>query len=161
MLSPIARELAMQKTFPKSKPERLNEPSTTELEIPHREVRETLWGAVWEVLRITGEDFLPEMPFKESVEMILMFNAIFNAHLARRPINQQRLADELGMSRPAVRRRLELFEARGVIEGGWQRAVNPIRISKAVLASPKSDERLRRLRQLIIDAGAALSKLEV
>jgi hypothetical protein len=34
-------------------------------------------------------------------------------------------------------------------------------MSKAVLASPQSDERLRRLRQLIIDAAAALSKLKI
>jgi predicted ArsR family transcriptional regulator len=71
------------------------------------------------------------------------------------------LADELGTSRNAVRRRLELFEARGIVESGWQRGGNPIRITKAVLASPQSDDRLRRLRQLIIDAGVALSKLEV
>jgi hypothetical protein len=157
----IARELAMPKTFPKSKPEQLNELSMTELEIPHQEVRVIIWKTVFDVLRLTGDRFLPEMPFKESVEMVVIFNAIFIAHLARRPTNQQRLADELGMSRPAVRRRLEVLEARGVIEGGWQRRVNPVRISTAVLASPESDERLRQLRQLMVDAGAALSKLEV
>jgi len=130
--------------------------------IPHQEVREIIWNAVvFEILSTTSGDFFPEMQFKESVDMIVFFNAIFRAHLARRPINQQRLADELGTSRNAVRRRLEVFEARGIIEGGWQRGGNPIRMSKAVLASPQSDERLRRLRQLIIDAAEKLSKLEV
>jgi hypothetical protein len=126
----------------------------------HHEVRGIVWGTEFEVLRVTAESFLPEMAFKDAVDMIVFFNAIFNAHFARMPINQERLKDTLGMSRNAVRARLEVLEARGVIESGWQRGVNPIRIRKAVLDSPESDERLQRIVQLHIDAIVALSKLE-
>ena len=91
----------------------------------------------------------------------MFFNKVFNAHLAKRPINQQQLADELGVSRNAVRARLEVLEKRGIIDGGWQRGANPIRISKAVLASPESMKRIQRLWQLFVDLGVELSKYKV
>jgi hypothetical protein len=119
-----------------------------------------LWGTEFEVLRITAEDFLPDVPFKRAVEMIVFYNAIFKADLAGKPTNQKQLAKEMGLSRPAISQRLEEFDARGVIEGGWQRGANPIGINRAMLASPKSDERLGRILQLYIDAVVTVSKVE-
>jgi hypothetical protein len=132
----------------------------SKIPIAHPQVREALWGAEWEVVRLTIEDFLPDLPFKEGVGLIVIYNAIFKADLAGKPTNQAQLAKEMGLSRPAIRQRLELFEARGVIEPGWQRGANPIRINRAMLASPKSDERLRRILQLYIDAVVTVSKVE-
>ena len=131
--------------------------------MPHQAVRELVWNTTFGVICTTAEDFLPEMPFKEAVEMIAIVNAIFKADLARRPTNQVRLAKKMGMSRTAVRRRLEVLEARDVIEDGWRKehGASPIRINTEMLASPKSDARLRKLVQLILDAAAALSKLKV
>ena len=130
-------------------------------ETPYEEVRALIWGTVFKAMSMTAESLLPEMPFKEAVDMIVFFNKVFNAHLAKRPINQQQLADELGVSRNAVRARLEVLEKRGIIDGGWQRGANPIRISKAVLASPESMKRIQRLWQLFVDLGVELSKYKV
>jgi hypothetical protein len=129
--------------------------------MPNRELRALAWTLVNDILLLARESFFADMPKNESAKMTLLLHTIMNGHLNGTPISQRGLEKELGVSRPAVRRRLVELEKRACIEPGWQDGANPIRINMAMLATPEAKERLRRLLQLILDAAAALSKLEI
>jgi hypothetical protein len=73
-----------------------------------------------------------------------------------KPFNVLGLSKHLEMPRPTLLRRVAYLESGDII----RREDRRLRINTAIFAAPLRDENIRRLRQIIIEAGNALSKMD-
>jgi DNA-binding IclR family transcriptional regulator len=109
-----------------------------------------------DVLRLRHRAYYPELRFIETVEITVILMAIFSAECDGKPLTALGLAKHLEMPRATLLRRLSFLEAKGEI----RRGAEGFRVNATIFATPSRDEAIRGLRQTIIDAGNALSKLQ-
>jgi hypothetical protein len=124
------------------------------LMIPFRETRLIVAHLLHDVLRL-GHSAFAEMPFMEAVQTIVISTAIFAAESKGEPFSVLGLSRHLQMPRATLHRRLAYLESKGIVTRDGRVGLNP-----QMFKTPTGDENIRRLRQLIIDAGVALSKLD-
>jgi hypothetical protein len=134
------------------------ETSSPEAELPFRESRLITARLLHDILRL-GHSSLPDLPFMQAVEILMITTSIFIAETEGTPLNASTLSRHLGMPRPTLFRRLSFLASKGMVRrhggphGGLQ--LNP-----QMFRTEVRDRDIRRLRQLIIDAGVALSKTD-
>jgi DNA-binding IclR family transcriptional regulator len=124
-------------------------------EVPFRETRLIVARLLHDVLRL-GHGAFAELPFMQAVEVTVIITAIFSAENDGKPFNVLGLSKHLGMPRATVFRRLSFLDRKGIVHRDDQ----GLRINPQIFATPSRDENIRHLRQIIIDAGTALSKME-
>jgi hypothetical protein len=131
--------------------------TTPDLEkIPFYETRLVFAHLLHQVLRL-GHGAFGELPFMQAVEVIVIVTAIFLAENNGEPFSTSGLSKHLAMPRATMFRRLAFLEQKEII----CRDAHGLRINPRIFATPTRDEAVRRLRQIIIDTGATLSKSDV
>jgi predicted transcriptional regulator len=123
------------------------------LNIPRREIRAVTWTLLSDINRLIHRAFFPDMPFHETGDLTLIVLAILRMHLADTPLTIVGLAQEMQMPRSTLYARLDVLEARGIIEQG---DIRPVRFNMAKL----SDEPLRELVEMIHHAAARLPRTD-
>jgi PAS domain S-box-containing protein len=109
-----------------------------------------------DVLRSGHRGGLTELPFMHAVEILVIISAILWAEREDKLFNALSLSKHLGMPRATLFRRLSFLQSKKIV----CRNADGLRLNRQVWATPVRDENIRDLRQLIIDAGAALSKVD-
>jgi len=125
-------------------------------EIPFYETRLVVAHSLHDVLRL-GHGGFGELPFTQAVEVIVIVTAIFSAESNGEPFSALGLSKHLGMPRATLFRRLSYLESKEII----CRDAQGLRINPRIFATPARDESIRHLRQIVINAGAKLSMLDV
>jgi hypothetical protein len=120
--------------------------------VPFHETRLIIARLLHEVLRLG----FPDLPFMQAVETTVIVTAIFSAENEGEPFTAQSLSTHLGMPRATLFRRLSYLESKGTV----RRDAQGLRINPQIFATPIRDKNIRHLRQIIIDAGIALSKMD-
>jgi len=123
--------------------------------IPFYETRLVFAHLLHQVLRL-GHGAFGELPFMQAVEVIVIVTAIFLAESKGEPFKALGLSKHLGVPRATLFRRLAFLESKKII----CRDAQGLRINPRIFATPTRDEAVHRLRQIIITAGATLSKLD-
>lgn len=124
------------------------------MEDPFRDTRLIVADLLHHVLR-SGHSAFAELPFMEGVEVIVIVTAIYSAERRGETFTKRGLSIHLGMPRPTLLRRLAYLESKGLV----QRDAEGLRINPQMFEAI-SDENIRGLREMIIDAGTALSAVE-
>lgn len=124
-------------------------------EVPFHESRLIIARMLHDVLRF-GHGAFAELPFIEAVETTMIATAILIGESDGRPFTTLGLAKHLQMPRATLVRRLSILVAKGII----RRDARALRLNPQIFASPIRDEAILRLRQIVIDAGTALSKTD-
>jgi hypothetical protein len=124
--------------------------------IPRRDTRLIVAQLLADVLRLRHRNYYPELRFMETVEVTVILMAIFSAECNGKPLSALGLSKHLEMPRATLLRRLSFLEAKGEI----RREAQGLRVNAAIFAPLSRDETIRRLRQTVIDAGAALSSID-
>jgi DNA-binding IclR family transcriptional regulator len=109
-----------------------------------------------DVLRLRHHQYYPELRFMETVEITVILMAIFSAECKGKPLTALGLSKHLEMPRATLLRRLSFLESKGEI----RREAQGLRVNAEIFAGSSRDETIRRLRQTIINAGTALSKID-
>ena len=125
--------------------------------IPHQAVRDVGGRLVVEILRAGHRAYFPDVPFIEAVEAELIVIEIMIAELDGKPFTTLRLAKHLQMPRTTLVRRIAYLVKKGALT---RDARSKLHISRSIVASPAGDRSAARVRQLILDAGNALSKMD-
>ena len=126
------------------------------MEKPRRNIRVIIAQLLADVLRLRHRDYYPELPFMETVEISVILMTIFSAECNGKPLSALGLSKHLEMPRATLLRRLSFLESRGEIRREAQR----LRVNAAIFATSSRDQTIRRLRQTVINAGAALSQID-
>ena len=124
--------------------------------IPRRDTRLIVAQLLADVLRLRHRNYYPELRFMETVEVTVILMAIFSAECNGKPLSALGLSKHLEMPRATLLRRLSFLEAKGEI----RRDAQGLRVNAAIFAPSSRDETIRRLRQTVINAGAALSSID-
>jgi|SRR5215472_11234644 len=126
----------------------------SDAEVPFRETRLITARLLHDILRL-GHSSLSDLPFMQAVEILMIVTSIFMAENEGTPLNASSLSRLLGMPRPTLFRRLSFLTSKDIVrrDGGLQ--LNP-----QIFRTEIRDRDIRRLRQIIIDAGIALSKMD-
>jgi hypothetical protein len=125
------------------------------MSVPHAEVRAIEIGLLLDLLRSVQRAYFPDTPFHEAVGLVVLTGAIVRAQASGQPVSGHKLARELEMPRATLLRRLAELEAKGIVA----REGNEVRFSGALLATPGAGL-IRHTRTLILEAAAALSKMD-
>jgi len=120
-------------------------------------VRDVGGRLVVEILRAGHRAYFPDVPFIEAVEAELIVIEIMIAELDGKPFTTLRLAKHLQMPRTTLVRRIAYLVKKGALT---RDARSKLHISRSIVASPAGDRSAARVRQLILDAGNALSKMD-
>jgi hypothetical protein len=109
-----------------------------------------------DVLRSGHRGGFTELPFMHTIEVLVIVTAILLAEREGKLFSVLSLSKHLGMPRPTLFRRLKFLKSKQVV----YRDADGLRLNPQVWAMPGRDENIRHLRQMIIDAGDALSKVD-
>jgi AraC-like DNA-binding protein len=127
------------------------------MDIPFREPRLVYLRMQADLQRNAASSYYPELPLPEAIEVSAISNAIFIAEADGTPFTTPALAKHIGIPIKTLRRRLAGLRAKGYVRYiGRQR----LGINMTILLEPQHAENLARACKIIIDAAAALSKLE-
>jgi len=129
--------------------------ATMGAEVPFHESRLIIARMLHDVMRF-GHGAFTELPFIQAVEITMIATAILMRESDGQPFTTLGLATHLQMPRATLIRRLSFLASKGII----RRDARALRINPRIFASPIRDEAIRRLRQIVIDAGTALSEVD-
>jgi len=124
--------------------------------IPQRDTPVIVAQLLANVLRLRHRTYYPELRFMETVENTVILMAIFCAECNGKPLTALGLSKHLEMPRATLLRRLSFLALKGEIRRGPQ----GLRVNASIFASPSSDDAIRSVRQTVINAGNALSKMD-
>ena len=127
--------------------------------IPQRKARLIVAQLLHRILRLGHGAFI-ELPFMQSAEILIILTAIFWHESEGKPLSALGLSEYLGMPRPTLGRRLSLLQSKEIIRQDTKGDGRGLRLNPQMFMTELRDESIRLLRQMIIDAGIELSKLD-
>jgi len=126
----------------------------SDAEVPFRETRLITARLLHDILRL-GHSSLSDLPFMQAVEILMIVTSIFMAENEGTPLNASSLSRLLGMPRPTLFRRLSFLTSKDIVRRDGGLHLNP-----QIFRTETRHRDIRRQRQIIIDAGIALSKVD-
>jgi len=124
-------------------------------DVPFAETRLIIGRMLHAILRL-GANTFPDLAFMECVEILVILTTIYIAEREAGPLTASSLSVHLGMPRTTLLPRLAYLTTKEIV----RRDDIGLHINPQMFEAPIRDESIRRLRQIIFEYAAALSRVD-